>query len=141
MSFHGFAQTAILFDDLEKSHGSIMVDARDGREYLDFYTYFASLPVGHNHPKVRDPEFQKKLLNAATANPAKGRERLTTPRALADWLELWGLAPPGLELDEDDLEDIRSRIDDAELDRPLQVRGGPAAADHLAHLAGGAQGG
>lgn len=56
--------------DLEKSHGSTLVDARDGKEYLDFYTYFASLPVGHNHPKMREPDFQKKLLRAATANPA-----------------------------------------------------------------------
>ena len=56
--------------DLVKSHGSILVDARDGREYLDFYTYFASLAVGHNHPKVLEAEFQKKLLRAATANPA-----------------------------------------------------------------------
>ena len=59
-----------LVADLEKSHGSYLVDARDGKEYLDFYTYFASLPVGHNHPKMLDKEFQKKLLRAATANPA-----------------------------------------------------------------------
>ncbi len=33
--------------DLEKSHGSWIVDARDGRKYLDFYTFFAtSLPQG-----------------------------------------------------------------------------------------------
>ena len=56
--------------DLEKSHGSVLVDARDGKEYLDFYTYFATLPVGHNHPKLTDPDFQKKLLRASTANPA-----------------------------------------------------------------------
>ena len=29
--------------DLEKSHGSYMVDALRGKEYLDCYTYFASL--------------------------------------------------------------------------------------------------
>jgi L-lysine 6-transaminase len=56
--------------DLDKSHGSILVDARDGKEYLDFYTYFASLPVGHNHPRVREPEFVQKLMRAAIANPA-----------------------------------------------------------------------
>ena len=56
--------------DLEKSHGSVLVDARDGKEYLDFYTYFATLPVGHNHPRLADPEFQKKLLRASIANPA-----------------------------------------------------------------------
>ena len=56
--------------DLEKSHGSIMVDAVDGREYLDCYSYFASLPVGHNHPKMDDPGFRASLMRAAVANPA-----------------------------------------------------------------------
>ena len=39
--------------DLEKSHGSWIVDARDGRKYLDFYTFFATTPLGHNHPANR----------------------------------------------------------------------------------------
>ena len=44
--------------DLDRSHGSWIVDAVSGREILDFYSYFASLPVGHNHPRlVGDPEF------------------------------------------------------------------------------------
>ena len=49
--------------DLEKSKGSVLVDARDGKEYLDFYTYFASLPLGHAHPGLTEPEFSKKLLD------------------------------------------------------------------------------
>ena len=28
--------------DLEKSHGSWLVDARDGKEYLDLFSMFAS---------------------------------------------------------------------------------------------------
>ena len=44
--------------DLDKSHGTVMVDALEGKEYLDCYTYFASLPIGHNHPKMADPEFR-----------------------------------------------------------------------------------
>ena len=56
--------------DLEKSHGSYMVDARDGKEYLDCYCYFASLPIGHNHPKMRDEEFLHSLSVAALTNPA-----------------------------------------------------------------------
>ncbi|MEC9348218.1 MAG: L-lysine 6-transaminase, partial [Planctomycetota bacterium] len=35
--------------DLGKSHGAWVSDARDGSEYLDFYTFFASLPLGFNH--------------------------------------------------------------------------------------------
>ena len=38
--------------DLEQSHGSWLVDGRDGREYLDLFTMFASIPVGYNHPKL-----------------------------------------------------------------------------------------
>ncbi|MDH3569863.1 MAG: aminotransferase class III-fold pyridoxal phosphate-dependent enzyme, partial [Gemmatimonadota bacterium] len=56
--------------DLKKSHGSKMVDALSGKEYLDCYTYFATLPLGHNHPKLDDPAFREVLLQAALANPA-----------------------------------------------------------------------
>lgn len=56
--------------DLERSHGSVMVDALTEREYLDCYTYFATLPIGHNHPKMEDPDFQASLMRAALANPA-----------------------------------------------------------------------
>ncbi|MFC7719746.1 hypothetical protein [Nonomuraea recticatena] len=30
--------------DLDRSQGSWLVDARTGRRYLDFYTFFASAP-------------------------------------------------------------------------------------------------
>jgi len=38
--------------DLEKSHGSWLTDARNGREYLDLFSMFASLPIGYNHPYI-----------------------------------------------------------------------------------------
>ena len=56
--------------DLDKSQGSIMVDALEGKEFLDCYSYFASLPIGHNHPKMADPEFREELMRAALSNPA-----------------------------------------------------------------------
>jgi L-lysine 6-transaminase len=57
--------------DLAKSHGSWIHDAVSGQEILDFYSYFASLPLGHNHPKVAgDEEFLKTLTRAALANPS-----------------------------------------------------------------------
>ncbi len=56
--------------DLERSHGSTMVDALEGKEYLDCYSYFASLPVGHNHPKMADEGFRESLMNAALVKPA-----------------------------------------------------------------------
>ena len=56
--------------DLKKSKGSVMVDALTGREYIDCYTYFATLPIGHNHPKMQDAGFRDSLMSAALANPA-----------------------------------------------------------------------
>jgi L-lysine 6-transaminase len=57
--------------DLERSHGSWIVDAGSGREILDFYSYFATLPVGHNHPAMAgDEEFMAALTRAALANPS-----------------------------------------------------------------------
>ncbi len=56
--------------DLEKSHGSVIADALEDREYLDCYGYFATLPVGHNHPKMEDADFRRSLMQAALANPA-----------------------------------------------------------------------
>ena len=56
--------------DLEKSQGSYIIDARDGKKYLDFFTFFATLPVGLNHPKLFTPEFKERLLIAATNKPS-----------------------------------------------------------------------
>ena len=57
--------------DLDRSGGSWIVDAVSGRRILDFYSYFATLPIGHNHPRlIGDPEFMSTLARAAVANPA-----------------------------------------------------------------------
>jgi len=56
--------------DLAGSHGPYLRDAATGREYLDFYAYFASQPVGHNHPKLREPWFVERITEAALHNPA-----------------------------------------------------------------------
>jgi L-lysine 6-transaminase len=45
--------------DLEKSHGLILVDEKTGEEYLDFFSFFASAPIGINHPKMSTEEFRK----------------------------------------------------------------------------------
>ncbi|MEW9551309.1 L-lysine 6-transaminase [Nonomuraea sp. NPDC050783] len=54
--------------DLELSRGSWLVDARDGRRYLDFYTFFASAPLGVNPPF--DPDFVQLLGRVARNKPA-----------------------------------------------------------------------
>ncbi|HET9442289.1 MAG TPA: aminotransferase class III-fold pyridoxal phosphate-dependent enzyme, partial [Acidimicrobiales bacterium] len=57
--------------DLEASSGSWIVDARDGRRYLDCYTSFASAPLGTNAPELAgDPELDAELLRAARTKPA-----------------------------------------------------------------------
>ncbi|MBA2730028.1 MAG: L-lysine 6-transaminase, partial [Euzebyaceae bacterium] len=36
--------------DTKASRGSWLVDARDGTRYLDVFTFYASSPLGMNHP-------------------------------------------------------------------------------------------
>ena len=38
--------------DLDKSHGSWLVDGNTGKEYLDLFSMFASMSIGYNHPYV-----------------------------------------------------------------------------------------
>src|SRR6476620_7958809 len=54
-----------LIFDLEKSHGSYFVDAASGRELIDLYSFYASQPIGFNHPHFDKPEVQADLLAAA----------------------------------------------------------------------------
>jgi L-lysine 6-transaminase len=57
--------------DMEKSKGVYIYDAKYKRTYLDFFTCFASVPLGYNHPKmVNDEEFKKNLMLAALTNPS-----------------------------------------------------------------------
>jgi L-lysine 6-transaminase len=54
--------------DLEKSHGSYIHDSLTGKDILDFFSFFASAPVGHNHPKLTTPEFLERLGKVAVNN-------------------------------------------------------------------------
>ncbi len=57
--------------DVEKSHGSYIYDSKHNRQYVDFFTFYASNPIGFNHPSVsNDEEFHRKLLKAAIVKPA-----------------------------------------------------------------------
>ena len=67
---HQLADGMPMVMDLERSHGSWMVDARDGQEYLDFFTCFASWPLGYNHPKMAEQAFRDELMVAALNNPS-----------------------------------------------------------------------
>jgi len=54
--------------DLDKSQGVWLHDSRANKTLMDFFSFFASNPVGMNHPGVKNPEFQARLLKAALHN-------------------------------------------------------------------------
>ncbi|MCX7875414.1 MAG: L-lysine 6-transaminase [Melioribacteraceae bacterium] len=56
--------------DLKKSHGMYLVDEITGDEYLDFFSFFASNPLGMNHPKMITKEFKEELSIAAMNKPS-----------------------------------------------------------------------
>jgi len=57
--------------DLERSKGSVLVDARTGERYLDMFTFFASSALGMNHPALaQDEEFLAELTAAAVNKPS-----------------------------------------------------------------------
>jgi L-lysine 6-transaminase len=56
--------------DMERSQGSYLYDARSDRPILDFFSCFATIPVGYNHPRMKDPEFREALMEAALTKPS-----------------------------------------------------------------------
>lgn len=51
--------------DIKNSRGSRFIDAATGREYIDLYGFYASQPIGFNHPHLSRPEVEADLLAAA----------------------------------------------------------------------------
>jgi L-lysine 6-transaminase len=70
LSRHMLADGYDLVMDLQKSKGSWVFDARRGRNVLDFFTNFASCPIGYNHPRLDNPEFREKIADVAINKPA-----------------------------------------------------------------------
>ena len=71
LSKHILADGFDLTFDMEKSNGVYIHDAKYNRTLLDFFTCFASVPLGYNHPKmINDEEFKKNLMLAALTNPS-----------------------------------------------------------------------
>ena len=55
--------------DPEASQGSWLVDARDGTRHLDLFSFFASAPLGMNHPGLADdPAFLAELVTEVAVN-------------------------------------------------------------------------
>jgi L-lysine 6-transaminase len=70
LSRHMLADGYDIVMDLRKSKGSWLFDSRRGRNVLDFFTNFASVPIGYNHPKMDTPEFRDRIADAAVNKPA-----------------------------------------------------------------------
>lgn len=52
--------------DMQQSRGAHLVDRLSGKTYVDMFTFFASNPLGMNHPKMRsDAAFLERLMDAA----------------------------------------------------------------------------
>lgn len=57
--------------DLEESEGAYLYDSKSGKRYLDFFTFFASNPLGMNHPKLAgNDEFVQRLGRVAINKPS-----------------------------------------------------------------------
>lgn len=55
---------------LEKSKGTYLYDITNNRYILDFFGFFGTLALGHNHPAFEDPDFIQDLLIASISNPS-----------------------------------------------------------------------
>lgn len=67
--------------DIGRSHGSYLVDARTGREYLDMFTFFASSALGMNHPGLAGDEAFRAELAAAAVNKPSNSDVYSVPMA------------------------------------------------------------
>ena len=56
--------------DINNSHRNKLIDERNGEEYIDFFTFFASSPLGLNHPKLNSESVKEKLAKAAVNKPS-----------------------------------------------------------------------
>jgi L-lysine 6-transaminase len=73
--------------DLEKSHGVYIVDALTGKEWIDFFTFFAANPLSFNHPKMKTPEFLERLTAASITKPSNSDFYTTY---MAEFVETFG---------------------------------------------------
>jgi L-lysine 6-transaminase len=81
--------------DLERSHGSWVTDAVTGRELLDFFSFFASNPIGLNHPGMLEAETQQRLAKAALVKVSNPDKYTTYLAEFVDTLDRTA-APPEL---------------------------------------------
>jgi len=86
LSKHMLADGFNIILDLDKSHGVTIVDEVTGDEYLDFFTFFASSPIGLNHPYLNSDEVRQVLGKIAVNKPSNSDIYTTY---MAEFVELF----------------------------------------------------
>jgi L-lysine 6-transaminase len=86
--------------DLKKSHG-MWIHTVDEDEFFDWAGYYGSRLIGHNHPKMFEPDYVEKLIYAA--NNKMANPDFLTPECVEYYRKLYELAPncmknPNLEI-------------------------------------------
>lgn len=77
--------------DPARSKGAQMYDAKTGRQYLDLFSFFASLPLSYNHPGLSDPAFREKIAAVALHRPTNSDVYTT---AMADFVTAFSRTLP-----------------------------------------------
>jgi L-lysine 6-transaminase len=73
---HSVLQQNMLVDgfelvlDLKNSYRNKIIDQRNGDEYIDLFTFFASSPLGLNHSKLNSKDARKMLSDSAVNKPS-----------------------------------------------------------------------
>jgi len=72
--------------DFEKSHGAHLYDAKTDQFYLDFLSFYASNPLGFNHPRLTSPEVVEELGRVAIHKPSNSD---IYSREMAEFLDVF----------------------------------------------------
>lgn len=91
LDIHMLADGFDVIFDPAASHDAFMVDARNGNEYLDLFSFFASLPIGYNHPGLDDEAYLAKLAQAARVKPTNSD---VYTQAMADFVNTFSKTLP-----------------------------------------------
>lgn len=67
---HMLADGYDLILDLRDSRGSYIHDAVTGKDYLDLFSFFASAPLGFNHPAMTTDEWKQHIAEVAINKPS-----------------------------------------------------------------------
>ncbi len=91
---HQLADAYPIVPNLDKSRGIWIYDDLSHHFYLDAFTSYASFPIGYNHPDMEEPEFRRRLLNAALMKIANANLYTTE---MAEFVQCFATraTPPG----------------------------------------------